>query len=179
MLVLGRAARDLADGSRRIEAAIASGAGLETFGRCIELQGGDRRVLDRPHARLPEARHRHVVVARRAGAITAIDARALGRAATLLGAGRLRKEDAVDPAVGITLAHKIGARVARGEPLATLHYNDRRRFDSALPLLERRVRDRRRARPRSAPLVRERITRDDERTSISVGDGARPRVALP
>ena len=53
MLVLGRAARDLADGSRRIEAAIASGAGLETFGRCIELQGGDRRVLDPPHARLP------------------------------------------------------------------------------------------------------------------------------
>ncbi len=113
MLVLGRAARDLADGTRRIEAAIASGAGLEKFGRCIELQGGDRRVLDRPRDRLPEARHRHVVVARRAGVVTAIDARAIGHAATLLGAGRLRKEDRVDPAVGITLAHKIGARVER------------------------------------------------------------------
>ena len=78
-----------------------------------------------------------MVVARRAGAVTAIDARALGHAATLLGAGRLRKEDPVDPAVGITLAHKIGARVGRGEPLATLHYNDRRRFEGARPLVER------------------------------------------
>ena len=158
MLVLGRAARDLADGSRRIEAAIASGAGLETFGRCIELQGGDRRVLDPPHARLPEARHRHVVIARRAGAITALDARALGHAATLLGAGRLRKEDPVDAAVGITLLHKIGARVGRGEPLATLRYNDRRRFESARPLVERAFAIGAAA-PAVPPLVRERITK--------------------
>ncbi len=99
------------------------------------------------------------MVARRAGVVTAIDARALGRAATLLGAGRLRKEDPVDPAVGITLAHKIGARVARGEPLATLHYNDRRRFESARAAGRAGLRDRRVARPRCGPLVRERITR--------------------
>jgi len=160
MLVLGRAARDLADGTRRIEAAIASGAGLEKFGRCIELQGGDRRVLDRPRDRLPQAHHQHVVVARRAGVVTAIDARALGHASTLLGAGRLRKEDPVDPAVGITLAHKIGARVARGEPLATLHYNDRRRRDSALPLVERAfIVAARTAVPPPQPLVRERIVK--------------------
>jgi pyrimidine-nucleoside phosphorylase len=156
MLVLGRAARDLADGSRRIEAAIASGAGLEKLGRCIELQGGDRRVIDRPRERLPTARHAHIVAARRAGVVSAIDARAVGRAAMLLGAGRLRKEDEVDPAVGITLAHKIGARVARGELLATLHYNDRRRFESAVPLIERAIAIRASA-PRPARLVRERI----------------------
>ncbi len=160
MLVLGRAARDLADGTRRIEAAIASGAGLEKFGRCIELQGGDRRVLDRPRDRLPQAHHQHVVVARRAGVVTAIDARALGHASTLLGAGRLRKEDPVDPAVGITLAHKIGARVARGEPLATLHYSDRRRRDSALPLVERAfIVAARTAVPPPQPLVREKIVK--------------------
>jgi thymidine phosphorylase len=160
MLVLGRVARDLADGSRRIEAAIASGAGLERFGRCIELQGGDRRVLDRPGERLPDARHEHVVVARRAGVITAIDARAIGRAATLLGAGRLRQEEPVDHAAGITLAHKVSARVARGEPLATLRYNDRRRFESALPLVERAfVVAARSDAPAPGPLVRERITK--------------------
>jgi pyrimidine-nucleoside phosphorylase len=158
MLVLGGVARDLADGGRRIEAAIASGAGLEKLGRCIELQGGDRRVLDRPRERLPRARHAHVVVARRAGVVSAIDARAVGHAAMLLGAGRLRKEDEVDPAVGITLAHKRGARVARGEPLATLHYNDRRRMGSALPLIERAFAIRASA-ATPPPLVRERISR--------------------
>jgi len=99
-------------------------------------------------------------VARRAGAITAVDARALGHAATLLGAGRLRKEDAVDPAVGITLAHKIGARVGRGEPLATLHYNDRLRHRSALRLVERAfIVSAGTAVPPAQPLVRERIVK--------------------
>ena len=77
----------------------------------------------------------------------------------MLGAGRLRKEDAVDPAVGITLSHKIGARVARGEPLATLHYNDRRRFDGALPLIERAFVVSVGRMPATAPLVRERIAK--------------------
>jgi pyrimidine-nucleoside phosphorylase len=135
MLGLGRVARDGADGARRIEAAIASGAGWERLGRCIELQGGDRRVLDRPEALLPLARRQQTIVAARAGVIEALDARAIGRAATLLGAGRQRKEDRVYPAVGITLLHKIGARVARGEPLATIWYNDPARHEAARPLV--------------------------------------------
>lgn len=136
MLRLGGIARDRADGARRIEAAIASGEGRERLGRCIELQGGDRRVLDRPDTLLPRARHELVVVAPRSGYVTAIDARAVGNAATLVGAGRQRTEDRVDPAVGITLLQKIGARVVRGEPLAVLQYNERGLAQRALPLLE-------------------------------------------
>ena len=158
MLVLGRAARDLADGARRIEAAIASGAGWERFGRCIELQGGDRRVLDRPEARLPRARRRLEVLAARAGVVTALDARAIGQAATLLGAGRLRKEDRVDPAVGITLHHKTGARVDRGQPLATVHANDPRREALARALVTRAFQIGAVA-PRRRPLILEAIAR--------------------
>ncbi len=161
MLRLGGVARDLADGSRRIEAAIASGAGLEKLGQCIDLQGGDRRVLDRPDALLPRARRQQVVVARRAGVVAALDARAIGRAATLLGAGRLRQDDRVDPAVGVTLLRKVGARVGRGEPLAILHYNHARRLTGALPLVDGAftvVAGGRAARA-AAPLVCERITR--------------------
>jgi pyrimidine-nucleoside phosphorylase len=131
MLVLGRVARDLGDGARRIEAAIASGAGAERLARCIALQGGDARVLDRPEALLPRARHSLTVRAARAGHVARVDAGAIGRAATVLGAGRLRQEDRVDPAVGITLLRKRGDRVARGEPIATLWYNDARRRDAA------------------------------------------------
>ena len=158
MLVLGRAARDLADGARRIEAAIASGAGWERFGRCVELQGGDRRVLDRPEARLPRARRHLDVAAARAGVIGAIDARAIGQAATLLGAGRLRKEDRVDPAVGITLHHKVGAHVDRGQPLATVHANDPGREAIARALVAGAF-QLGAARPRRRPLILETIPR--------------------
>jgi len=156
MLVRGRAARDAADGARRIEAAIASGAGLERLARCIELQGGDPRVVERPEALLPRARRQVAVLAPRAGTLQRIDAGAVGRAATVLGAGRLRKEDRVDPAVGITLHHKAGERVARGQPLATLWYGDGPRRDAALPLL-RAAFTIGAGQPRRTPLVLETI----------------------
>jgi pyrimidine-nucleoside phosphorylase/thymidine phosphorylase len=134
MLVLGRVARDLRDGRKRIEAAIASGAGWERLVQGIALQGGDTAVLEHPE-RLPRARHQHVVRASRTGYVTRLDARAVGEAATVLGAGRARKEDAIDVAVGITLHAKQGARVARGEGLATLWYTERARLQRALPVL--------------------------------------------
>jgi pyrimidine-nucleoside phosphorylase len=155
MLVLGKAARDVADGSRRIEAAIGSGAGLERFVRAVGLQGGDVRQVEAP-ARLPRARKSLVVTAPRAGHLDTLDARLLGQAATLLGAGRLRKEDAVDPGVGLTLHAKTGTKVSRGEPLVTVWYNDSGRLAAARPLVASAVRVVARA-PRPRPLVLERI----------------------
>jgi pyrimidine-nucleoside phosphorylase len=134
MLVLGRGARDVAEGARRIEQAIASGAGLECFLRGVAQQGGKTAVLERPE-RLPRARHQHLLRAPRAGFVTRLDARAVGEGATLLGAGRARKEDVVDLAVGVTLHAKEGAAVARGEALATLWYTERARLQRALPVL--------------------------------------------
>jgi len=158
MLVLGRAARDLTDGARRIESAIASGAGRERFARCIELQGGDRRVLDRPEVRLPKARRHLDILAPRAGVVTTVDALAIGQAATLLGAGRLRKDDRVDPAVGITLHHQVGGHVERRQPLATLHVNDRGREAIARALVAGAFQIGA-ARPRRQPLILETIAR--------------------
>jgi pyrimidine-nucleoside phosphorylase/thymidine phosphorylase len=135
MLKLGGAARDLTDGARRIERAIASGAGLERFLRGVGLQGGDTRVLEHPE-RLPQARRQLVLRAARSGRVLRLDARAIGQAATLLGAGRLAKEDVVDPAVGILLHAKEGDRVMRGDGLATLCYNDDGRLQAARGLAE-------------------------------------------
>ncbi|MBI5479710.1 MAG: thymidine phosphorylase [Deltaproteobacteria bacterium] len=123
MLVLGGVAADLADGRRRIGAALDDGAALERMRRCVAAQGGDPRAVD-DYGRLPTARRRHDVGARAAGYVTAIDAEGVGVAAMRLGAGRQKKEDAVDPAVGIALAKKLGDPVAPGEPLATLLMND-------------------------------------------------------
>jgi thymidine phosphorylase len=105
---------------------------------------------------LPRARHSTTILAARAGTLQRIDAGAVGRAATLLGAGRLRKEDRVDPTAGVTLLHKAGARVTRGQPLATVWYGDRRRRDAALPLLAGAFTIGA-ARPRRMPLVLETI----------------------
>jgi pyrimidine-nucleoside phosphorylase len=136
MLVVGGVARDRRDGARRIEAAIASGAGLERFRLGVRLQGGDPRAIDDPR-RLPRARHTRAIRAARPGVVTRVDAGLLGRAATLLGAGRLRKEDRISPGVAILLHAKIGASVSRGDVLATVAYDNDARERAARPLIER------------------------------------------
>ena len=84
---------------------------------------------------LPRARERTPVPAPRAGFITAIAAAEVGLAALVLGAGRRRKEDAVDPAVGIEIARAVGEPVAAGEPLCYLVHNGRG-VDEARRLVE-------------------------------------------
>jgi pyrimidine-nucleoside phosphorylase len=123
MLRLGGVARSPAAGARLIERAITSGAGMERLARAVALQGGDTAVLEHPE-RLPRARRQLVLRAAGSGWVQRLDARAIGQAATLLGAGRLRKEDQVDPSVGISLHAKQGEAVRRGGGLATLWYND-------------------------------------------------------
>jgi pyrimidine-nucleoside phosphorylase len=123
MLVLGGVARDTADGRRRLAASLDDGTALERMRRCVAAQGGDPRAVD-DYGLMPQPRRREDVCARAGGYVTAIDAEAVGVAAMRLGAGRLKKEDAVDPAVGIALLKKCGDPVVPGEPLATLLMND-------------------------------------------------------
>ena len=97
------------------EPALADGRALEVWSRMIAAQGGD------PDAPLPTAAVTDVVVAERSGHVARIDALAVGTAAWRLGAGRARKEDAVDPAAGVVLGAALGERVEAGQVLATLH----------------------------------------------------------
>ena len=155
MIILAGFAPDLAGARGLAREQIASGRALELFARCIEFQGGDPRVVDDP-GRLPAASARRVVTAPRAGLVTALDAEKVGTAVVLLGGGRLRKEDAVDPAVGIRLRAKIGDRVAAGDPLAEILYNDGARLGAAAERVASayEIGD---AAPEPAPLLRERI----------------------
>ncbi len=116
---------DLEQAAVRIAGALDDGSALARFGQLVEAQGGDPRVIDDPAAVLPAAAERREVPAPADGFVTAIAAADVGSAALLLGAGRRRKEDDVDPAVGIELACKVGDPVRRGQPLATLHHNRR------------------------------------------------------
>jgi len=120
MLVLGRVEARRGAARRRLERALASGAGLARLARMIAAQGGDPRVVDDP-GRLPRAPARLPVPALASGVVTAIDPRQLAAVALALGAGRTRADQAVDPRVGVELAVARGGRVERGQPLAFLH----------------------------------------------------------
>jgi pyrimidine-nucleoside phosphorylase len=123
MLALGGVAAEEQAGQEMAAAALASGAGWEKFRRLVRSQGGDVTVVDRPE-KLPAARHVTPVIAPQTGYLSRIDARVVGETAVELGAGRAKKGDAIDYAVGITIHHKVGDRVERGSPLFTLHAND-------------------------------------------------------
>jgi pyrimidine-nucleoside phosphorylase len=100
-------------------------AALDRLRRMVAAQGGDPRVCDDPDAVLPSAPVQLPVPATRAGTLHALPARAVGELAALLGAGRARTQDDVDPAVGIELRVEVGDTVVAGEPLAVVHARTR------------------------------------------------------
>ncbi len=130
MLLVGQRARDLAEARRLAEQAIAEGKALEKFRALVEAQGGDVSYVDHPE-KLPRARFIQTVEAPRSGWLAEINARRVGEAAVDLGAGRARKGDPIDHAVGFVIHHKVGDRVERGEPLFTLHASDEARGTQA------------------------------------------------
>lgn len=113
-----------------VEAALRDGRAMDVWRRMIEVQGGD------PSAPLPVAAHTHDVLAETSGVLTRLDALDVGVASWRLGAGRARKEDAVQPGAGIEIHAVPGQRVQRGERLLTLHTDTPDRFERALESLD-------------------------------------------
>lgn len=125
------------DAARKmLEATRTSGKALEVFARVIEAQGGDPRVTENPGLILPRSPHRADVNATDAGFVQELDAFRVGVAAMRLGAGRERKEDTIDPAVGITVLVKPGGQVEAGEPILRLSYRHPARLEEALSVLD-------------------------------------------
>lgn len=135
MLHLGARAKSLEEGRQQYDRLIASGAAAEKFQQIIARQGGDPRVVDDPK-RLPRAAKQADWSAPVSGFVAAMQTERLGWATMALGAGRLRLEDAVDPAVGMMFHKKLGERVEKGEPLLTAHFNEERKWEEARRWLE-------------------------------------------
>jgi pyrimidine-nucleoside phosphorylase len=123
MLVLVRAAPDLAEARRRLEESVTSGRALETFARIIEAQGGNAKVVDDPGV-LPQAEAVDVYRADRSGIVSSVEPRRLGRAIIDLGGGRTKVDDEVDPTVGFVITVKPGDPVRAGEPIASVFARD-------------------------------------------------------
>lgn len=131
MLRLGGKARNLAEASAAVAEVLASGRALSKFAEFVAAQGGDARVVESPEAVLPQAPCVAAVPAPRGGYIREINAERVGLATVLLGAGRSRKGEPVDPRVGVVLHRKVGARVEAGEPLFSVHAADEGAWQAA------------------------------------------------
>jgi pyrimidine-nucleoside phosphorylase len=122
MFFLGERTESVAEGRTLAKQLIASGQAKEKFRQGIALQGGDPQIVD-DYSRLPGARAQADVAAAADGYITATQCEHLGIALAMLGGGREKKEDSIDPGVALEFHKRIGDPVKKGESLATIHYN--------------------------------------------------------
>ncbi len=120
MFFLGGKSKNVAEGKQLSEEIIASGKAFDRFRQMVELHGGDVSTIDDPTG-LPSADHRIDVPSPSAGYVSSIQCEHVGTACVILGGGREKKEDSVDPAVGIVVHKKIGDKVSAGEALCTIH----------------------------------------------------------
>jgi thymidine phosphorylase len=113
---------------------IVSGQALEKFRQGIRLQGGDERVIEEPE-RLPIARLNFHVASPAGGFVTSMNCEQFGIALAILGGGREKKEDKIDHGVGLEFHKRLGDRVEKGEPLATIHFNSDAKLAEAKALI--------------------------------------------
>ncbi len=130
MLLAGNAASSLEEGLRLAGEALESGRGLQKLRDMISRQGGDPEVLENPGI-LPAAKYIIPVEAEEEGFIYSVNAREIGRSALITGVGRTRKEDRIDPAVGLVMKKRTGDRVEKGEIIAEFHVNNLKVFEEA------------------------------------------------
>ena len=138
MLVLGNVTDSLDEARARYDSAIASGQALERFARVVAEQGGNPRALE-DYSLLPQAQYEDSVVAPEDGYISGLEARVMGVASMLLGAGRERSDATIDPAVGLVFEKKVGDVVRAGERVCILYSNDRSRLPWALDMIRKAI----------------------------------------
>ncbi|MFO7820340.1 MAG: pyrimidine-nucleoside phosphorylase [Halanaerobacter sp.] len=123
MLCLAEQVETREEAEEKVSTVLKEGRALNKFAEMIALQGGNSEVVD-DYNLLPQAENELIIKAQQSGYVEKIKAKDVGLSAMLLGAGRETKEEAIDLAVGIKLAKKVGDRVEEGAKLASLSYND-------------------------------------------------------
>jgi pyrimidine-nucleoside phosphorylase len=130
MLVLGKRAGGLEDGRALAKKSIADGSAFEKLCVLVQAQGGSVSYVEDP-SKFPRPQYVEVVGSPRNGYLAHVQARSVGEAAVMLGAGRAKKSDAIDHAVGFIIHHKVGDKLDKGEPLFTIHANNESKLAEA------------------------------------------------
>jgi len=135
MIFLAKITPTLEDARQLAENKLVDGSGYRKFKQVIQAQGGNALALDKFEL-LPNATGMREITSPRAGYISAIDAEDIGQASTLMGAGRERKDDRIDPAVGVILEVKMGEKVDAGSVLCRLYYTSEDHVEEASEMVE-------------------------------------------
>jgi len=135
MIFLGKKAGSLDDARRVAEKHLVEGTAYRKFKQVVAAQGGNAQALDKFEL-LPNATGMREITSPRGGYVTSIDAEDIGSASNLIGAGRDRKEDSIDPAVGVILEVKTGEKVDAGSVLCRLYYTKEDRVEEAAEMVE-------------------------------------------
>jgi pyrimidine-nucleoside phosphorylase len=151
MIRVGGRARSIVEATRMAYETVSSGAAAKKFKEIIRFQGGDDRVVDNPDL-LPRADTIEKFRSPSDGFVARCDAKLLGLASNALGAGRNHVEDAVHAEVGLYLEKKLGDRVKRGDALCQIHWNDKQRLHTAIPMIKEAFEIKARA-PEPRPLI--------------------------
>ena len=154
MIYLGGKARSAEEGEAKARAAIADGSALEKFRLMVKWQGGDPRVASDPDRYMPKAKFVEEIKARKAGFLTAMEARTVGFASVALGAGRAKAEDAVDFGAGFMLEKKPGDRVKPGDVIARTYASSAAKLADGVNMFESSLAYGPKA-PRKEPLIKE------------------------
>jgi thymidine phosphorylase len=121
MLVLSGISQAHEEAQAKLQAALDSGAAAERFGRMVKALGGPADLMERPDTHLAKAPIVVPVPAPASGYASATNCRSLGLAVVGLGGGRVRPQDAIDFAVGLTGLVELGQKIDAGQPLAMVH----------------------------------------------------------
>src|ERR1700678_550097 len=135
MIFLGKKAASLEEARQIAETKIGDGSAYKKFKQVVTAQGGNAQALDRFEL-LPNATGMREITSPRAGYVSTIHAEDIGMASNMIGAGRDKKEDAIDPAVGIILEVKVGEKVDAGSILCRLYYTKEDHVDEAADRVE-------------------------------------------
>jgi pyrimidine-nucleoside phosphorylase len=135
MIFLAKKVASLDEARRLAEQKLVDGSGYKKFKQAVAAQGGNPQALDKFEL-LPNATGMREVTSPRGGYISLIDAEDIGVASNMIGAGRERKEDVIDPAVGIILEVKVGEKVDAGSVLCRLYYTREDRVEEAAEMVE-------------------------------------------
>jgi pyrimidine-nucleoside phosphorylase len=130
MLLLGEKAASLEEARKMVLDTLQSGRSWEQFRKLVINQGGDVSCVDDPE-KLARAKFIETVTAPRSGYLKEINAQTVGETSVELGAGRVKKSDVIDPAVGIIIHHKVGDALQKGDALFTIHANDEEKLANA------------------------------------------------
>jgi pyrimidine-nucleoside phosphorylase len=135
MIFLGKKATSLDDARRMAEHHLVDGSAYKKFKQVVTAQGGNAQALDKFEL-LPNATGMREVTSPRGGYVSQIDAEDIGVASNMIGAGRDKKEDSIDPAVGIILEVKVGEKVDAGSVLCRLYYTKEDHVEEAADMVE-------------------------------------------